>query len=92
MKDDVPEINMIPVDSADSSEFEAHTENFERHFRAFYAGQGYGYEFFQPAYRFGFETAMANDYTGDDWSEQEGNLADSSKLNGQICTSTSLYR
>ena len=73
-KEDVPETTVIAVDGADASNFDSNLDAFDRHFRAFYAGQDYGFDFFKPAYRYGFELAMAHEYTGEDWSEQYDNM------------------
>lgn len=69
-KANIPTINDITIEGTETGSFEANLDKFSYHFRAFYAGRGYGYEFFEPAYRYGFNTVLAHRYTGEDWIKQ----------------------
>jgi hypothetical protein len=47
---------------------------FRQDWQSNYAGRGFGYERYQPAYRYGYELANNQQYRGRDWNEIESNV------------------
>lgn len=73
-KKNIPTIHTIPVEGVNVGTFSENVDNFHHHYQAFYAGQGYGFKFFEPAYRYGLETVLANHYYGQDWGKQRNHM------------------
>lgn len=48
-----------------------HEPEFQDHYEHHYAGSGYGYNQYRPAYQYGYELAMDQRYKSMDWSVLE---------------------
>lgn len=46
-------------------------QKFRQHFQTRYGTSGKGYEYYQPAYRYGYDMANNNQYSGYDWNRLE---------------------
>jgi uncharacterized membrane protein len=52
--------------------FEDYNSDFRSHFTNMYANQGYTYDRYEPAYRYGYTLANDTRYVGKDWADIEG--------------------
>ncbi len=51
--------------------YDAYTNDFRTHFHSWYANRGYGYDYYEPAYRYGYTLANDQRYAEKDWSAIE---------------------
>lgn len=52
-------------------DFDVYDRDFRTHFQNTYAGRGFAYDRFQPAYRYGYELAGDQRFRGRNWNEIE---------------------
>jgi hypothetical protein len=56
-----------PVDAKMLEQFTRQESQFKEHYERYYAGSGYAYSQYRPAYQYGFELAADNRYKSLDW-------------------------
>jgi hypothetical protein len=54
-----------------TTDFSVYDERFRHHYESSMAGTDYTYDYYQPAYRYGYELAHDNRYRGYDWNRLE---------------------
>jgi len=59
--------------SMSGSSFDSYTNDFRTHFNSKYGTSGYNYDQYSPAYRYGYNLASNQSYTGD-WSTYEPDI------------------
>jgi uncharacterized protein (TIGR02271 family) len=55
-------------------DFDVYDRDFRTHFQNTYAGRGYAYDRYQPAYRFGYDLAGDQRFRGRNWNEIERDI------------------
>jgi len=57
--------------SGQASSYDMYDSGFRNHWQTTYGKSGQGYEYYQPAYRYGYTLANDQRYSGRDWSQIE---------------------
>jgi hypothetical protein len=57
--------------TAYDDDFRGHQDTFQRHYETSLANTGYPYDYYEPAYRYGYQRASDERYVDRDWSEVE---------------------
>jgi hypothetical protein len=52
-------------------DYESYEDRFRQHYQTSLLGTGYPYDYYDPAYRYGFDLASSEDYRGRDWDDFE---------------------
>ncbi len=66
--EEIEEIDVFPVDNQDWMRYD---ENFRSDYLRRFGNMGYGYDYYQPAYRYGYYLARSPQYMAGDWMELE---------------------
>jgi uncharacterized protein (TIGR02271 family) len=58
-------------DYGEARGFDTYDTDFRSHYKTTYAGRGHAYDYWSPAYRYGYDLASDRRYTGSDWAAIE---------------------
>jgi hypothetical protein len=66
--------HVVEREDVDAVSHDEYDEDFRTHYETAYAATGHGYDAYEPAYRYGYETAHHDDYRDRPYAEAEADL------------------